>query len=92
MARQAPALLSALRLVLGEALPSSFPLLRERRQPRASAPCRGHRSDARAPDPGAKRSRLRLKRNLAQNDLRPELDFSLKLAKDLSRTPNPQWQ
>ena len=34
MARQAPALLSALRFVLGsEALPSSFPLLRERRQP-----------------------------------------------------------
>ena len=34
-----------------------------------------------------KAQRLRLKRNLAQNDLRPELDFSLKLAKDLGQGP-----
>lgn len=32
--------------------------------------------------------RLRLKRNLAQNDLKPELDFSLKLAKDLGQGSN----
>lgn len=32
--------------------------------------------------------RLRLKRNLAENDLKPELDFSLKLAKDVGQGSN----
>ena len=35
-----------------------------------------------------KARRLRLKRSLAQNDLKPELDFSLKLAKDIGQGSN----
>ena len=89
MARQAPALLSALRLVLGsEALPSSFPLLRERRQPlRQRALPRSSKRRPLLQTLEQRARRLRLKRNLAQNDLRPELDFSLKLAKDLGQGP-----
>ena len=89
MARQAPSLLSALRLLLGsEALPSSFPPIAGTEATLAPARLAAVIKATPVLQTLEQRSRrLRLKRNLAQNDLRPELDFSLKLAKDLGQGP-----
>ena len=78
----------AMKIVDANALPPAFPPIAETEA--KLAPARLSAIIEATPTLQAlaqKAQRLRLKRNLAQNDLRPELDFSLKLAKDLGQGP-----